>query len=231
MASTDLKTAPGALEAERRGIDWGRVVMVPFSLVFGSLSLIRLVEVVRGNGFGSDQSVLLAAVTGALTGAFYALIVWAYLRRTPARATSRVRLAIVAAPVATFLPFTLPFMAAGAASDATVLIGDLLIAIGLLWSVWSLRALDRSLSLIPQARQLVDHGPYAVVRHPLYLGEVVAMLGVAIALGGALPVVVVAVLLGLQCYRAVQEEALLCSALPGYDEYRSRTARVVPGVF
>jgi protein-S-isoprenylcysteine O-methyltransferase Ste14 len=40
-------------------------------------------------------------------------------------------------------------------------------------------SLGRSISILPQARQLVTSGPYAFVRHPLYLGEMTAMLGIA----------------------------------------------------
>jgi protein-S-isoprenylcysteine O-methyltransferase Ste14 len=90
--------------------------------------------------------------------------------------------------------------------------------------------LDRSLSVIPQARELVKRGPYARVRHPLYLGELVATLGLALTLGGPLPLVGWAVLVALQAYRARHEERLLGAVLPGYSEYRSSTALLVPGV-
>lgn len=215
---------------ERRSLDWGRIVMVPISVLGGGVAVARIVLLLR-EGADGPGSLVAALLTAGLSGIFYALIVWAYLRRGPARATSRVRLALLAAPIATFLPFALPHLGAGGVGTPVVFVGDLLLVLGLTWSVWSLRCLDRSLSVVPQARELVDHGPYALVRHPLYLGEIVAMLGLALALGGLLPVLGWVALVLLQCYRAVQEEALLGASLPGYDDYRRRTARVLPGIF
>lgn len=211
-------------------IDWGRVAMVPLSTILGVMAVAQIIVLLR-DGDSQVSNLATAVVTAGLTGVFYCLIIWAYLRREPAKRTSRVALALVAAPVATFLPFALPYGGNGSASTGAVFVGGALLVAGLSFSVWALRCLDRSLSVVPQARQLVDHGPYSLVRHPLYLGELLAMLGLALTLGGILPLVGWLVLVGLQCYRAVQEEALLGSALPDYQAYRLRTARVLPGLF
>lgn len=200
--------------------------MVPLCVLLGGLALIRLVTTLSGGGHGGT-----AALTSLLTGAFYALIVKAYLRRGAAASTSRDRLVLVAAPVATFLPFAMPFTGVGGTKGLILVAGDLLLLSGFAFSLWSLRCLDRSLSVIPQARTLVQHGPYARVRHPLYLGELVAMLGLALTLGGPVPLLLWATLIGLQAYRAVHEERLLRAVLPDYAAYAAHTARIVPGVF
>jgi protein-S-isoprenylcysteine O-methyltransferase Ste14 len=78
---------------------------------------------------------------------------------------------------------------------------------------------------------VVDAGPYARVRHPLCLSEIVAMLGAAVTCGGVAPLLGWTLLVALQAYRAVREEEVLLAALPTYAGYRARTARILPGVF
>lgn len=217
-------------DTPRRQVDWGRIVMVPISVVGGAVSVGKLFAILMYEA-ASTTTLVVGVATSALTAAFYALIVWAYLRRGPARSTTGSWTARVAAPVATFLPFTLPFLSGGSAPHVAILLGDVLLVAGLAWSVWSVRCLDRNLSLVAQAREVVQTGPYAWVRHPLYLGELVAMLGLALTLGGMLPLFAWALLVALQAYRAVHEEALLVRVLPAYGAYQQRTARIVPGVF
>ena len=84
--------------------------------------------------------------------------------------------------------------------------------------------------MVPQARGLVDTGPYRLVRHPLYLGEIVAVSGFAVRGGHWLHAVVLLALVGLQIYRAGREEVLLARQVPGYAAYVGRTWRIVPGV-
>jgi protein-S-isoprenylcysteine O-methyltransferase Ste14 len=231
MTSVSIDPEPAVSSPQdRRTVDWGRIVMVPISVILGGLALVRLVSLLTAEG-DSVSGVALAAVTGVLTAAFYVLIVRAYLRRGAASATSRVRFALVAGPVATFLPFALPFVGSGGRTSTLLILGDVLLVVGFAYSIWAVRCLDRSLSVVPQARTLVQHGPYATVRHPLYLGELVAMLGLALTLGGPWPLVLWTVLVSLQGYRAVQEERLLRANLPEYADYQTRTARIVPGLF
>ena len=59
---------------------------------------------------------------------------------------------------------------------------EVLFLMGAAWTFISLATLGRSFGLFPGARQLVQRGPYRVVRHPAYLGEsvmAIAALGVA----------------------------------------------------
>lgn len=228
--STVISAQRSTVQGPPRRIDWGRIAMVPLSVLLGGLALIRLVELVRGETDGALR-LGVALLTGGLTAVFYFFIVRAYLRRGAPKATTRVPLALAAGPLATFLPFGLPFVGAGGSGTGALVLGELLLIVGFAYSVWAVRCLDRSLSMVAQARALVDHGPYANVRHPLYLGELVAMLGLALTLGGPAPLALWAVLVLLQAYRAVQEERLLTATLPDYAEYQTRTARIVPGLF
>ncbi len=163
-----------------------------------------------------------------LAGTFYALIIRCYLRRGPAVATSGSVTGYAAAAVATVTPLSLPLLRGPAPGPAQACTADVLMLAGTAWAVWSLRFLGRSLSVIAQARQVVDHGPYRWVRHPLYTGEIVSSLGLAIGAGSPQALGVWLAFCGLQAYRALREEQVLLRALPGYGAYRARTPALFP---
>ena len=78
--------------------------------------------------------------------------------------------------------------------------------------------------------ELVTAGPYAYVRHPIYGGLILAMLGSALAvdLFWALPLVLFTPYFVVS---AVREERLMLSRFPGeYGEYRKRTKMLIPFV-
>ena len=111
------------------------------------------------------------------------------------------------------------------------MVADILLVAGTAWSVWSLRSLGRNLSVIAQAREVVEHGPYRWIRHPLYTGEIVSSLGLAIAAGTVAAAGAWITLVALQVYRAHREEEILIGTLPTYAAYRTQTAVLLPGVF
>jgi protein-S-isoprenylcysteine O-methyltransferase Ste14 len=166
-----------------------------------------------------------------LVCAFYALIIWCYLRRGPAVATSGSVTAHVAAVTGTLAPFSIPLLRGSPPGGDQQLAADLLLVAGLAWAVWSLRFLGRNLSVIAQARQVVEKGPYRWVRHPLYTGEIVSALGLALTASSGPAIAVWVLLVALQVYRALREEQVLLRALPGYRAYRRRTAALLPGIF
>lgn len=203
--------------------DFGRILMVPVAAVMLVFDVIALTH--RSGGGAMRWA------GAALVCAFYALMIWCYLRRGPAVATSGSVTGYAAAVAATFLPFTLPLLHGAGAGAGQRNAGYLLVAAGTCWAVWSVWFLGRSISVIAQARAVVDRGPYRLVRHPLYAGELVAALGVAVVAGTVAAFCAWSALCLLQAYRAVREEQVLLQALPEYRSYRARTAALVPGVF
>ncbi len=161
---------------------------------------------------------------------FYAVLLWCYLRRGPAVATSPSVTAHAAAIAATWLPFALPFLRGQPPGSGRQALSDVLLVCGMAWSVWSLRTLGRNVSVIAQARDVVTAGPYRWVRHPLYTGEIVSALGLAIAMNSIAAFACWLALCGLQVYRAMREEQVLLQALPAYAAYRRGTAALLPGV-
>jgi protein-S-isoprenylcysteine O-methyltransferase Ste14 len=106
-----------------------------------------------------------------------------------------------------------------------------LIAAGNGLAVFTLSFLGRSFSINAEARTLVSTGPYKVVRHPLYLSEQIAVLGVFLQYVSIPALALVIVHFACQVTRIRNEEKLLRSALPGYAGYAARTARLLPGVW
>ena len=217
--------------ATRRRADVGRLIMIPTAGVILTLDLIALGHGSGGHGSGGGAAGALKWLATALVCAFYFLVIWCYLRRGQATASSGSLTAHVAAVAATLMPFAFPLLRGATAGEGAELASDALLVAGTTWSVWALRSLGRNLSVLAQARGLADRGPYRWVRHPLYAGELVSALGLAIAAGTPAAAVTWVVLCALQAYRAVREEQVLLAALPGYSSYRRRTAALLPGLF
>jgi protein-S-isoprenylcysteine O-methyltransferase Ste14 len=210
----------------RRQLDVGRLFMVPF------IVLLLVIDVIVLSGhLGSGLHAVLRAFGTVGSCLFYLLMLWCYLRRGPAVATSSSVAANTAAVAGNLLPLAVPLLHGPRPSAGWQLTADVLVLLGVCWAVWSLRSLGRNLSVIPQARGIADHGPYAWVRHPLYLGEIVSTFGTVIAAWSVGALALWVALCALQVYRAVREEQVLLGALPGYGAYRSRTAALIPGVF
>lgn len=110
------------------------------------------------------------------------------------------------------------------ASTALILGGMTFALYGLLW-------LGRSISIMSEARKLVIGGPYSIVRHPLYLGEQLALIGVALQYMSPVALALLALQFSFQLYRMGFEEQVLGEAFPEYAAYKARTARLIPGIY
>jgi protein-S-isoprenylcysteine O-methyltransferase Ste14 len=78
-------------------------------------------------------------------------------------------------------------------------------------------------------QSVVERGIYRYVRHPIYAGDLVLLVGLELALNSWL-VLVVAPLAVIVVRRAVAEETLLAARLTGYRAYCGRTKRFIPFV-
>jgi protein-S-isoprenylcysteine O-methyltransferase Ste14 len=116
-------------------------------------------------------------------------------------------------------------------STESLLASGGVVIVGTLFTIWSLATLGRCFGLFPEVRGLVLRGPYRLVRHPVYLGELVSALGLLLAKPHPLVLAVFAVFVVLQYWRTIYEERALAAAYPSdYPAYARRVPRLVPGM-
>ena len=136
-----------------------------------------------------------------------------------------------AAGAGTFLGIGIVMLPPEELSSGLYLTSLLLIIGGTVFAVWATFALARSISIMPQARKLVTSGPYAFVRHPLYLGEFFVLCGLTLQHAMPWALLILAVQCMFQFQRMKSEERVLARAFPDYEGYMAHTARLLPGVY
>jgi protein-S-isoprenylcysteine O-methyltransferase Ste14 len=113
-------------------------------------------------------------------------------------------------------------------------VGGALVLAGAALAVWAGRALGRSLTPFPRppaAAELVETGPFAFVRHPIYAGGLLFFGGWSL-LGGPLALALTGLLALLWAGKSTVEERYLLGRFPGYAAYAARVrSRLVPGMF
>jgi protein-S-isoprenylcysteine O-methyltransferase Ste14 len=106
------------------------------------------------------------------------------------------------------------------------------VSLGLLWIVFRSNAFLSPVVEIQTERghTLVDTGPYAIVRHPMYAAMVPFLVGASVMLGSWAASGLSIVLIGTLAVRATLEERTLSRELPGYADYMTRVRyRLIPG--
>ncbi|MEH2477242.1 protein-S-isoprenylcysteine O-methyltransferase Ste14 [Nitrobacteraceae bacterium AZCC 2146] len=161
---------------------------------------------------------------------FYVLLALLTMTRSPAKAQADGLLPRIAAFVGTYMPWTIAFFGKtdqalpNLASTACVLIGMIMMLV-------TIRHLGRSFSLVPQARNVVQTGPYRWIKHPLYLAEEIAVLGVVLRNPTPLTAVLLVLHIGVQICRIYYEEDLLRRNCPEYSGYEASRWRLIPHVW
>jgi protein-S-isoprenylcysteine O-methyltransferase Ste14 len=112
--------------------------------------------------------------------------------------------------------------------------GDVIVALGLLiiFFVFKENAFTSAIIEIDPEQRVISTGPYAFVRHPMYIGTLVMLLGMPVALcswWGLFMVIPIALLI---VWRLIDEEQFLARNLGGYAEYRHKVKyRLVPFIW
>ena len=113
------------------------------------------------------------------------------------------------------------------AADAVVLGSYILYVLVLRTNTYASRVIE-----VEQGQQVITTGPYALVRHPMYLSMILMMTASPLALGSYWAMLPSILFILLLAARAKNEEELLMTDLKGYSEYMQKTRyRLFPGVW
>ena len=115
-----------------------------------------------------------------------------------------------------------------------MVIGNVLFVVGftLVGRVYRENTFTSATIEIHEGQRVIDTGPYAIVRHPMYSSALLYMAGTPLALGSYVGLLGVVVMAFVIAWRLVDEERMLVRELPGYAEYRARVRyRLIPGIW
>jgi protein-S-isoprenylcysteine O-methyltransferase Ste14 len=119
-------------------------------------------------------------------------------------------------------------------TEATRLCGFIVTAIGLAFAIWARLRLGRNWSgtvTIKEDHRLILQGPYRLVRHPIYLGVLLAMVGTAIGYGRARGLIgVPIVFLALWKKSRVEEQFMIAQFDGQYIQYQREVKAIIPGL-
>jgi protein-S-isoprenylcysteine O-methyltransferase Ste14 len=227
----------GALRIASLDNDWKRWITgkaLPLSVWIFFLVVILVSAIADASRILHDgaslESLLLLARAG-LTGAFMFLLATAYLIRIHATEKAQgfwERTFPLLVFLVSIAGMGLLHSRPGSPNFYLAVTGLLVAPPGLCLSIWSVWHLRGSFSILAEARRTVASGPYRYIRHPLYVGEIVTMLGVCLLIGTGIALLFWGVISVSQLARARIEEKKLSRALSDYEVYRRMTPFIFP---
>jgi protein-S-isoprenylcysteine O-methyltransferase Ste14 len=115
-----------------------------------------------------------------------------------------------------------------------VIVSDVLVVAGYAVTIWVFRENQFASRIVEveEEQKVIDTGPYAIVRHPMYVGVLTMYVFSPLALGSFWAVIPALFIIPVLVVRAVDEEKVLSKDLTGYEEYKLKTKyRLIPGIW
>jgi protein-S-isoprenylcysteine O-methyltransferase Ste14 len=113
------------------------------------------------------------------------------------------------------------------AADVLVFLGYVFTSLVLRENSYASRVIE-----VEKGQKVISTGPYALVRHPMYLGMSILILATPIALGSYWALLAFLSIPPMLALRLLNEEEILLRELPGYGEYRQKVRfRLIPFIW
>ena len=115
-----------------------------------------------------------------------------------------------------------------------VILADILMLLGYGITIWVFMENQYASRIVEveEEQQVISTGPYAIVRHPMYVGALIMYIFSPLALGSYWSMIPALFIIPVLAYRAYDEEKVLIRGLPGYEEYKQKTRyRLIPGIW
>jgi protein-S-isoprenylcysteine O-methyltransferase Ste14 len=117
-----------------------------------------------------------------------------------------------------------------------ILLGYILLSVGFFISVWAEsvnKFAEPSVRIqTERGHKVIDTGPYAIVRHPIYVGGLLTSAGIPLTLGSFWAFIPIAVATVTIVVRTILEDRMLQKELEGYKDYAARVPdRLIPGIW
>ena len=216
-----------------RAYDWlMRLPLLGYAVFFATLQMAGLARYVNEPDPARPLALYAIGMVMRLsTITFLLLLAAATILRARPTGKARGLEPRISAFMGAFLVYVIPLYPRRELSAPAEMVSTLLVLFGSAAAVYTLLRLGRSFSLMAEARGLVTSGPYRIVRHPLYIAEELAIIGISMQFFSLSSAFVLAVHIAFQLRRMHNEEAVLAETFPEYAAYQQRTARLLPGVY
>lgn len=223
----DTKPENTKLENTKLEDNLGKLAML---LVFGYITYIQTTSIAAMILHRAEVPMWQLTLSSLIFGTiFLFMILYFTVTRLPPKHSAGGLEPRVTAIVGTFVMMLLVILPAGEIGPELRVVSTLLVILGTVLSVYCIRHLGRSFSIMATARELVTKGPYKVIRHPLYGAEVITIIGVTIGHWSPWAAALGLAWLALQIRRAQNEERVLRASFPEYETYARRVPMLLPG--
>lgn len=213
---------PAALRTS--SVRWSRVGDVALFILFGFTAVGPIIRTINA----ISESEFLLACHLALSGGAAAIMAGLMLLRRQADAKATELSQRLVAIVGTFTITPLALLPMRWDSSWLLELTSVGFIVAYVWIIWALLTLRRAFSIFPEARGLVTHGPYALVRHPLYAAYFLTYTLVMIPRFSLVAVALLAIGITAEVCRSRNEERILRRTYPEYDDYARTVRAFVP---